>query len=189
MHINSRLIFKKHAKGLFRDGLRVLEIGPDGFPSTYRRIVGKDSLTWETLDIYQSDKLDYVAANEYEFPIPDETFDIVLSGQVIEHVRKIWIWMKEVSRVCKRGGSVITINPVSWKYHEAPIDCWRIYPEGMKSLYDDAGLETSLSVCESLEPIAVSTWTFFRAITKSLLRRRGSYHWPVVDTISIGVKR
>jgi hypothetical protein len=51
MHLNSRLIFEKHAKPLFRDGMRVLEIGPDGFPSTYRRIVGNDTIAWENIDM------------------------------------------------------------------------------------------------------------------------------------------
>jgi SAM-dependent methyltransferase len=166
-----------------------LEIGPNKFPSTYQEIVDNDTITWETLDIFECSNLTYVAANEYEFPIPDETFDIVLSGQVIEHVRKIWIWMKELSRVCKRGGWVITVNPVSWRYHEAPIDCWRIYPEGMKALYDEAGLEATVSECESLEPFVFSTWSFIRALSKSLFGRRRSYQWPVADTISIGMKK
>ena len=30
--------------------------------------------------------------------------------------------MKEVSRVCKIGGKVITIYPVSWHYYEAPVE-------------------------------------------------------------------
>jgi hypothetical protein len=49
------------------------------------------------------------------------------------------------------GGLVITINPVSWPFHTAPFDCWRIYPEGMKALYEDSGLEVLLSEWESLE--------------------------------------
>jgi hypothetical protein len=36
---------------------------------------------------------------------------------------------------------VITIAPVSWPYHEAPVDCWRMYPDGLCALYEDAGLE------------------------------------------------
>src|SRR5690606_29497337 len=43
------------------------------------------------------------------------------------------------------------INPISWHYHEAPVDCWRIYPEGMRALCDDAGLEVLLSTWESVE--------------------------------------
>lgn len=170
MHHNSKLIFEKYAKQHFKGGMRVLEIGPDRFPSSYLRIVWDDAITWETLDLYQSDKLTYISTTGYRFPIPTGTFDIVLSGQVIEHVKKVWLWMKEVARVCKQGGLAITINPVSWPFHEAPVDCWRIYPEGMKALHEDAGLETKLSVFEALEPC-------------------GSSSPPVVDTISIGIKK
>ena len=46
---------------------------------------------------------------------------------------------------------MIPINPVSSPYHKAPADCWRIYPEGMRALYDHAGLTTLLSKYETLE--------------------------------------
>ena len=36
MHANSKLIFEKYATSYFPPGTRVLEIGPDGFPSAYR---------------------------------------------------------------------------------------------------------------------------------------------------------
>jgi SAM-dependent methyltransferase len=151
MHTNSKLLFEKYAKEYFRPGMHILEIGPDRFPSTFRSLVADNSATWDTLDLYQHAQLTYTAVSEYDFPIPESKYDIVLSGQVIEHVRKIWIWMKEVSRVCKVGGLVITINPVSWPYHEAPIDCWRAFPEGMRALYEDASLKVILSKWESLE--------------------------------------
>ena len=131
--------------------MRVLEIGPDKFPSTYCSLVADRSITWDTLDLWQDARLTYSATSEYSFPAPSDTYDIVLSGQVIEHVRKIWLWIRELTRVCKVGGLVITINPVSWPYHEHPIDCWRAYPEGMRALYEDASLEVLLSIFESLE--------------------------------------
>jgi SAM-dependent methyltransferase len=194
MHLNSKLLFESHAKPLFRDGMRVLEIGPDSFPSSYQKIVGNGRLVWETIDLYNLSDLNYKSINEYEFPIQSNTFDVVLSGQVIEHVRKIWVWMKEVARVCKPGGLVITINPVSWKYHLAPVDCWRIYPDGMRALYDDAGLEMKKSVFESLEPWSASPYYMMKQAIKRLIGRKpwpelAHLVGPVVDTISIGVKR
>ena len=39
MHQNSILIFRKYLLRFFTDGWRVLELGPDGDPSTYRREV------------------------------------------------------------------------------------------------------------------------------------------------------
>jgi SAM-dependent methyltransferase len=83
--------------------------------------------------------------------VDDESYDIVLSGNVVEHVKKIWKWGKELHRVVKKNGFVITVNPVSWPFHEAPVDCWRIYPEGAKALFEDAGFSILHSSFECLE--------------------------------------
>ena len=125
MHTNSRLIFEKYGKKYFQPGMRVLEIGPDGAPSTYQRAVNDISIVWHTLDLRDDAMLTYRAKYEYEFPVESGSYDIVLSGNVIEHVRQIWTWMVELTRICKPNGVVVTINPVSWPYHEAPVDCWR----------------------------------------------------------------
>ena len=152
MHANSKLLFARYARPYFKPNLRVLEIGPDGGPSTYQAMVADNSVIWDTIDITNHPSLTYCShTSEYSFPIPDGSYDIVLSGQVMEHVRKIRGWMQEISRVTKPGGLVITINPLSWPYHEFPVDCWRVYPEGMRALYDDSSLEVLTSVCESLE--------------------------------------
>jgi SAM-dependent methyltransferase len=151
MHENSQLLFENFAKPFFRKGMRVLEIGPDRFPSTYRKIINIEDITWDTLDIFESPFLTYPKSQLYSFPISNNTYDIVLSGQVIEHVAKVWVWMKELARITKAGGLVITINPISWPYHEAPIDCWRIYPEGMKAISEDAGLSVEKVFWGSLE--------------------------------------
>ena len=151
MHTNSNLLFEKHACPCFQKGMRVLEIGPDKFPSTYRKILPLQDITWDTLDIYDAPHLTYPNSPVYSFAIPDNTYDIVFSGNVIEHVAKVWRWMPELARVTKPGGLVITINPTSWPYHPAPIDCWRIYPDGMQALCDEAGLKVEFSYFGSLE--------------------------------------
>ena len=60
MHANSKLIFEKYATSYFPPGTRVLEIGPDGFPSAYRSKVNRGSLSWDTLDIYKHPSLTHV---------------------------------------------------------------------------------------------------------------------------------
>jgi len=105
--------------------------------------------------------------------------------------------MKELARVCRAGGKVITINPVSWPYHEYPIDCWRAYPEGMMALYEEANLKVLLSTAESLETPHFKRYIPGRSLAK--LRRSlraaytllGAFGFPVeqaVDTITIGEK-
>lgn len=200
MHPNGELIFRKYAPPFFKDGMRVLEIGADAKnPYVYREMVANPSIQWETVDIHRSfPELTYVARDEYSFPVPDGTFDVVFSAQVIEHVRKIWVWVKELARVCKRGGHVITINPVSWPYHAAPVDCWRIYPEGMKTLYEEAGLKVLLSRYESLEKMPTShshpgpTYDPGTGAVQNLkFWAKKLIGWPMtyaVDTFTVGIK-
>src|SRR5215204_5920113 len=122
MHLNSKLLIEKYAKHLFKKGDKVLEIGPDGFPSSIEKICSKEGIAWETLDIEDNPRLTYPRAGEYSFPINDQEYDVVVSANVIEHVKKIWRWLPELVRVTKAGGLVITVNPVSWNYHAYPVD-------------------------------------------------------------------
>jgi SAM-dependent methyltransferase len=197
MHQNSKFLFENYAKKYFGPGMRVLEIGPDKFPSSYQAIIGLKVTEWHTLDLSENPNLTYVTVDEYSFPIPDSAYDIVLSGQVLEHVRKPWIWIKEVARVCRREGLVITINPVSWPYHEAPVDCWRAYPEGMKALYEDAGLEVIVSAVDSFEvptyrryiPGRSPEWQGWRwRVANQFLGKLGFPVERAYDTITIGKK-
>ena len=46
---------------------------------------------------------------------------------------------------------MITITPLNWGYHPEPVDCWRAYPEGLRAVYEDAGLRVETALCESTE--------------------------------------
>jgi SAM-dependent methyltransferase len=201
MHKNSRLLFQKYARGFFAPGMRVLEIGPDRDPSTYHRLAGEAFAAWDTLDFAARTDvpLTYRTESEYEFPVPGDSYDIVFSAQVIEHVRKIWRWMPELARICRPGGLVITLNPVSWHYHESPVDCWRIYPEGMRALSEDAGLEMVLSEWESVEmerlnrraPRLLRKQQVFQRISGVLGMANALLRFPVegaYDTITVARK-
>jgi SAM-dependent methyltransferase len=197
MHTNSKLLFDKYATAIIQGGMRILEIGPDEFPSTYERSVDDPSIVWHYLDIHGNPNLTYPNCKEYSFPIPDKSYDIVLSGQVIEHVKKPWEWILELARVTRVEGFVIIINPVSWIYHEAPVDCWRIYPDGMKALYETAGLSILMSIWESLETpfykrfipgISIENQTRKRQFMYRILGRLGFPVERSYDTITIGIK-
>jgi SAM-dependent methyltransferase len=50
-------------------------------------------------------------------PFPDETFDLVTNNQVMEHVDDLEATLREIHRVLKRGGTVLSLFP--------PRDVWR----------------------------------------------------------------
>jgi SAM-dependent methyltransferase len=198
VHENSRLLFERYALEYFDPELSVLEIGPDGSPSEYRQLVGNKAGTWHSVELGAGPGITYEAIGEYEYPIEDGAYDIVLSGQVLEHVPRIWLWMRELSRVCKASGVVITINPVSWPFHKQPRDCWRAYPDGMRALYEDSSLDVLLSTWESLESPGYKRYIPGRSrndqrrLKQVLSTLLGPVGFPVersYDTITIGRKR
>jgi SAM-dependent methyltransferase len=152
MHRNTQALFRKFAASYFKPGLKVLEIGPNDTPSDLEKIIEPSDNPWDSLDIdrgYER-KVTYLTKDPYKFPIEDASYDIIVSSSVIEHVQKIWLWMPEVARIVKPGGWIVTISPISWEYHEDPVDCWRIYPDGMRALCDDSGLNVVLCEWDAL---------------------------------------
>ncbi|MFA6222157.1 MAG: methyltransferase domain-containing protein [Desulfomonilaceae bacterium] len=187
MHKNSELIFVKYVKPLIKDSLKVLEIGPDAFPSKYRQLAQDVSVaSWDTLDTYKNFNLTYENVDDYNYPIQSGSYDVVLSGSVIEHVPKPWIWIHELARITKPGGLVVTIAPISWGYH-GPIDCWRIYPDGMKSLYEGAGLTILLSCWESLETPGYKR--YIGGISRELQTRKRQIMLTIFGMLGFPVER
>lgn len=86
-------------------------------------------------DMEAGKNVDIVLRTPYVwFEIASESADVVISGQVFEHIQYFWITMLEVARVLKPGGICCILAPSSGPEHRYPTDCWRFYPDGMTSL-------------------------------------------------------
>jgi SAM-dependent methyltransferase len=63
---------------------------------------------------YQADNLDFRTISPVEeapLPFPDDTFDVVTSFQVIEHVPSPQAYLAEAKRVLKPGGTLLCVTP------------------------------------------------------------------------------
>jgi SAM-dependent methyltransferase len=101
-----------------------------------REYVGFDTGKGRNVDVVLNSSEDWRLPDEHR-----ESYDIVISGQVLEHVKRPWLWIHDVVSLCKPGGLIWICAPNTWAFHEYPIDCWRVWPDGMKALFEDAGLE------------------------------------------------
>jgi SAM-dependent methyltransferase len=106
----------------------------------YRHIIKPKTSKYVTFDMVPGPHIDIVG-DILNFPIPDESFDTVVSTQVLEHVRKPWVMASEIGRVLRKNGIVIASAPFLVPYHADPHDYFRYTKEGMSALFTENGFE------------------------------------------------
>ncbi|MDB9380723.1 class I SAM-dependent methyltransferase [Nodularia spumigena CS-584] len=65
-------------------------------------------------------KIDFRQGSVYALPWTDQTFDIVVSSDVIEHLTDVNKFLEELVRVTRKGGLVVISTPV--RFTERPLD-------------------------------------------------------------------
>jgi len=70
----------------------------------------------------------------------DESWDVIVCVQVLEHVPNIWDVPKEMSRILRPGGYAIVDSPWMYPYHAEPPsfgDFWRLSKDGIRKLFEN----------------------------------------------------
>lgn len=87
-----------------------------------------------TSDVHNEFKPDYIFDGHF-IPFADNSFDLVLAAQVIEHTINPWRFCQEMQRVTKVGGLLQIEAPQTFPYHAEPYDFFRFTFTGMRSLF------------------------------------------------------
>ncbi|GAC1316764.1 MAG: hypothetical protein NVSMB25_03090 [Thermoleophilaceae bacterium] len=101
-----------------------------------------------------SDEVDFVGADlpgnphaslelrpDGTLPVADDSFDALLSTQVLEHVRDPALYLSECFRVLRPGGRMLLSTHGIFVYHPDPVDYWRWTCDGLRFAVREAGLE------------------------------------------------
>ena len=67
------------------------------------------------------------------------TYDVVISGQVMEHISYPWEWLANLKQYFTKY--ICIIAPNTWGEHRYPIDTFRYFPDGMRALFDYVGIK------------------------------------------------
>lgn len=125
--------------------LEVLDVGSQIVSAshrTYRTLFDSPRWRYTGLDISEGLNVDVAVAELYRWTeVPADHFDVVVSGQALEHIEWFWLTILEIERVLKPGGITMLIAPSSGPEHRYPQDCWRFYPDGMRAMAEFAGCE------------------------------------------------
>jgi SAM-dependent methyltransferase len=116
-------------------GSKVLDVGGANVNGSYRELFADCRYT--SLDYANAD----IVVVGYDWPIDDESYDAVVSGQTLEHDGWFWLTARNMARVLRAGGHLILIVPSAGKIHRHPVDCYRFNPDAMEAIGRWAGLE------------------------------------------------
>ena len=136
MHKSSMLFMQRFVELYARPllgaagSLRVADVGSMDVNGSYKPLFAE--FEYVGMDLELGPNVDRIV-----FPddFGDEQFDVVISGQVLEHVEDMHAWRDALLRIVKPGGLVCVIAPHVWPCHRHPVDCWRILPDGMRWLF------------------------------------------------------
>jgi len=82
-----------------------------------------------------------IIGSAMEMPFQDESYDMVFSTQVIEHLTEPQQMVNECYRVLKPKGVLILTGPFYWPLHEIPDDFYRFSRYGFENLLNKAGFQ------------------------------------------------
>jgi len=95
---------------------------------------------------YKRNKLTFRVADALAIPFKKEMFDVVISFEVIEHIKDPHIFIQEAMRVLKKGGVFICSTPNQLQYRggTSPYHTIEFTPPEFSSLFGHAGYSFQL---------------------------------------------
>jgi SAM-dependent methyltransferase len=130
--------------GASDEPISVLDLGSMAYAAqnSYRPIFAEPPFVYSGLDVTAGPNVDIVVADPHCWSeVASASFDVVISGQALEHDAQFWVTLAEVSRVLRPGGWCCIVAPASGPPHRYPVDCWRFYPDAGAALMEWAGLD------------------------------------------------
>ncbi len=100
-----------------RHGEDIQQVLDSGFKG---KVVGVDIdgevLRRASVKFKGANNVEILRANAIELPFKDDSFDLVYSSEVIEHIEDVGSFLREVGRVLKKGGVLIVTTPSRYNY-------------------------------------------------------------------------
>jgi len=159
---------KSHASNI---SLTLLDYGAGASP--YKKYF--PYADYRRADIIDAGSLQYIIKPDSTIGEVNETFDIILSTQVSEHVVNPDVYFKECFRLLKPGGKLILTTHGIWDEHGSPYDFQRWTDSGLTRDLEAAGFKNPdiyKLTCGMRAALLIFTRTLFVTIPpKSFFRK------------------
>ena len=147
MHVNShsKMEWFKNTYLSTDTKLNILDVGSldSKGNDNYSDLFNEKNWTYTGLDFEGSNNVDIVVTNIYNwFEVEDNTYDVVISGQLFEHLEFFWLTISEIERVLKPGGYVCITTPSSDPKHGGNVpNCYQFQEAGLRAMAKYVDLE------------------------------------------------
>jgi SAM-dependent methyltransferase len=136
-YFRDKYLHDKHSEQLI-----ILDLGSQNIGGSYKPIFDCENWRYVGVDLAEGENVDIVLKDAYQWnEIQSNSVDVLISGQTLEHIEYFWITIMEIVRVLKPNGFCCMVAPSSGYEHRYPVDCWRVYPDGMRAIAQFAKLE------------------------------------------------
>lgn len=133
------------------DGL-VLDCGAGLRDTYYRNVVNCEIVAYDSTD---------VLAVAERLPFVDESFDAVMSLNVLEHVKDPFQAARELMRVLKPGGQLMCVAPFLQPLHGYPHHYYNMTRQGIDNLFAEL-VERRIVIYGAMKPIWALNWFLVR---------------------------
>ena len=122
-------------------GLTILDVGGRGLGNdrSYRSIFADLDPIYHIADIVNGEGVTHIMPGPYTLPFANNSVDLIVSGQTLEHVRNPFRSVAEMKRALKPGCYIVIIAPSSGPRHDI-VDCWRFMDDAFKSIAEETEL-------------------------------------------------
>ncbi|MDP8257063.1 MAG: class I SAM-dependent methyltransferase [Candidatus Alcyoniella australis] len=139
--------------------------------SPYRVLIERNGADYTSLDLPDGPGAPDISADLQHMPeAADESYDLALCANVLEHVPDPSAALAELHRVLKPGGDLLLSAPHLSRLHEVPHDYWRFTRFGLEHLLSATGFEI-----RAIEPTGGALCFIAHQLSTALLLLT----WPV----------
>ncbi len=149
--------FERTFAGEIRPGHRVLDFGCGTMP--YRSMIEACGGSYLGADF--GSEAEVTISEDGRIAQDSASVDVVLSIQVLEHVRDLDTYFSEIARVLKPGGVLLLSTHGTWLYHPHPEDHRRWTRPGLVNEIESRGLR--VTACEAI--VGPLAWTTLVRLT------------------------
>ena len=139
------------------NNITIVDVGGRGTKQipvrSYQKVFKDVYKHYYVADINEGPGVTHIMPEQYKLPFADNSIDLVVSGQTLEHVRNPFKMMTEIKRIIKPNRYMIIIAPSTGPNHD-DIDCWRFMANSFESIAQECNIKfieswiTNDAVCD-----------------------------------------